>query len=141
MKRTFARTIPFAVLLAFAAVTFAYGSSTRRTASQTGDAWIDLRTGRISAAPFSTAQGPVIKGQVVDDVFRPSTEVLFADRAVEDMPQGSVPGWIELATGSVHTDVEGVGRQRPYFRGYVDQSGDFHVFADELTAWQKNASE
>jgi len=102
------------------------------------EAWIDLETGRIGTSDLAETIGPVIKGKLINGLFQPLHSVVFAERASQPASPAWVPAWIELATGAIHSDVEGVAPRQPYLRGRIDESRHFHVFREELRSWQSD---
>ena len=138
------RAFPNAVALAFALVAV-LGAVAARNSSHCGsadqapaEAWIDLETGRIGTSDLAETIGPVIKGKLINGLFQPLHSVVFAERASQPASPAWVPAWIELATGAIHSDVEGVAPRQPYLRGRIDESRHFHVFREELRSWQSD---
>ena len=138
------RAFPNAVALAFALVAV-LGAVAARNSSHCGsadqapaEAWIDLETGRIGTSDLAETKGPVIKGKLINGLFQPLHSVVFAERASQAASPAWVPGWIELATGAIHSDVEAVAPRQPYLRGRIDESRHFHVSREELKSWQSD---
>src|SRR5438132_12332744 len=84
------------------------GALAARNASQCGsanqapaEAWIDLETGRISASDLAETKGPVIKGKLINGLFKPLQSVVFAERASQAASPAWEPEWIEQVTGTI----------------------------------------
>ena len=129
--------LEFSLALALGAIAASNPGHCGSAKQAPAEAWIDVETGRIGASDLAEAKGPVIKGKLVDGLFQPSRTVVFAERASQAASPAWVPGWIELATGAIHSDVEGVAPRRPYLRGRLDEFRGFHVFPSELTSWHR----
>lgn len=96
---------------------------------------MDLSTGRIVACTRADPAGPMIRGTLVHGAFQPSHEVLFSEKAKAAVSSDWVPGWIELRSGAIHSDVEAVAPQQPYLRGMIDSWREFHVNPEALNRW------
>ena len=129
-----ALTFTLAAVLGAVAARNSCGSADQTPA----EAWIDLETGRIGTSDLAETKGPVIKGKLINGLFQPIHSVVFAERASQAASPAWVPGWIELATGAIHSDVEAVAPRQPYLRGRIDESRHFHVSREELKSWQSD---
>ena len=110
-------------------------AQTRYLSQPKGDAWLDLVTGKIHmAADEVKPSGPLIWGEMDGKYFRPSRIVEFAAGAAEPNPNDQ-PGWIELQTGLIYSDITGRAPQFPFLRGRITSKGLFMVYPDELKKW------
>lgn len=106
-------------------------NAARRTLSLI-PARLDLLTGEIQTKNLDVEpQGAVILGQTMRGAFQPSNYVEFSNLAREPNPAWS-PGWIELKTGKIHSDVEAVKPREPFLRGRIAPDKRFYVDSKEL---------
>ena len=91
-----------------------------------------LSTGEIQTENLNfEPQAPVILGRMVRGVFEPSNYVEFPNLARKPNPKWS-PGWIELKTGKIHSDVKAVKPRKPFLRGRIAPNNRFYVNSKDL---------
>lgn len=96
---------------------------------------LDLLTGEIQTKNHEVEpQGPVILGRIARGAFQPSNYVEFPNLVREPNPAWS-PGWIELKTGKIHSDVEAVKPREPFLRGRIAPDKRFYCDSKELEEW------
>ncbi|MCI0417165.1 hypothetical protein L0222_30715 [bacterium] len=109
--------------------------------AQAQEFWLNLRTGKMY--PIDTKvenHDPRISGLLVKGLFKP-TGMIENRGKLPEPPSNAPEGWIDLATGQIHFDKEGLMVRSPYLRGWFNGFGGFFVYQKEIDQWNAKFKE